>query len=244
MRKIIIAIDGFSSCGKSTMAKDLAKKLHYRYIDSGAMYRAVTFYFMSNNLDYTNREIVLIELPKIHIEFNLNTESKNSDTYLNGENVEEKIRGMNVSMHVSNVSTIKEVRQAMVALQKKMSKSKAIVMDGRDIGTAVFPDAELKIFMTANPEIRAQRRYKELQAKGEDVTMDEVKQNLAERDHIDSTRKESPLQQADDAIVLDNSHFSKEQQMDFVYNLVMEKKLMEDIQVNQLRFSDEQHDLV
>ncbi len=244
MRKIIIAIDGFSSCGKSTMAKDLAKKLHYRYIDSGAMYRAVTFHFMSKHLDYTKPEIVLAELSNIHIEFHFNTESKNSDTYLNGENVEDKIRGMNVSMHVSNVSTIKEVRNAMVALQKQMSKSKAIVMDGRDIGTAVFPNAELKIFMTANPEIRAQRRYKELQAKGEDVTMDEVKQNLSERDHIDSSRKESPLQQADDAIVLDNSHWTKEQQMEFVYNLVMEKKLMEDIQANHLMFSDEQHDLV
>ncbi len=244
MRKIIIAIDGFSSCGKSTMAKDLAKKLHYRYIDSGAMYRAVTYYFMSKHLDYTKHDIVLKELPNIHIDFHLNTETKNSDTYLNGENVEEKIRGMDVSMHVSNVSTIKEVRHAMVTLQKQMSKSKAIVMDGRDIGTAVFPNAELKIFMTANPETRAQRRYKELQAKGEDVTMDEVKQNLAERDHIDSTRKESPLQQAYNAIVLDNSHLSKEEQMDFVYNLVMEKKLMEDIQFSELSFSDGQHDLV
>ncbi|MDZ4757223.1 MAG: (d)CMP kinase [Bacteroidota bacterium] len=244
MRKIIIAIDGFSSCGKSTMAKDLAKKLDYRYVDSGAMYRAVTFYFMSKHLDYTQHSIVLSELPNIHIEFHLNTETKNSDTYLNGENVEEKIRGMNVSMHVSNVSTIKEVRHAMVALQKQMSRSKAIVMDGRDIGTAVFPNAELKIFVTANPETRAQRRYKELQVKGEDVTMEEVKQNLAERDHIDSTRKESPLQQAEDAIVLDNSHLSKEQQMEFVYNLVMEKKLMEDIQLHQLHFSQGERDLV
>lgn len=244
MRKIIIAIDGFSSCGKSTMAKDLARKLHYRYIDSGAMYRAVTYYFMSRQLDYTNHAIVIQELGNIHIDFHLNNDTKESDTYLNGVNVEEKIRGMEVSMHVSNVSTIKEVRVAMVNLQQKMSKAKGIVMDGRDIGTAVFPNAELKIFMTANPEIRAQRRYKELQAKGEDVTMEEVKQNLAERDHIDSTRKESPLQQADDAIVLDNSHLTKEEQMEFVYNLVMEKKLTEDIDLERVQFSEQPHNLV
>lgn len=228
MRKIIIAIDGFSSCGKSTLAKDLAKKLHYRYMDSGAMYRAVTYYLMTHKIDYTEIEKVKEALQHIHIDFHFNKETKNSDTYLNDVNVEEKIRGMDVSQHVSNVSTIKEVRQAMVAQQKKMGKQKAIVMDGRDIGTAVFPDADLKLFMTANHEIRAQRRFKELQAKGEDVTMDEVIQNLAERDHIDSTRKESPLMQAEDAIVLDNSHLTKEAQMDFVYNLVMEKKLMEE----------------
>lgn len=225
MQKIIIAIDGYSSCGKSTLAKDLAKKLHYRYIDSGAMYRAVTYYLMIHHIAYTENERVLDALNHIHIEFHFNKDTKNSDTWLNDENVEERIRGMEVSQHVSNVSTIKEVRQAMVALQQKMGKQKAIVMDGRDIGTAVFPEAELKFFMTANPEIRAQRRYKELQAKGEDVTMDEVRQNLAERDHIDSSRKESPLVQADDAIVVDNSHMTKEEQMEFVYRLVMERKL-------------------
>jgi cytidylate kinase len=228
MRKIIIAIDGFSSCGKSTLAKDLAKKLHYKYIDSGAMYRAITYYFMTHKIEYTDLEVVRNTLKDVHIEFHLNKETGNSDTYLNGVDVEEKIRGMEVSQHVSNVSTIKEVRQALVAQQQKMSRSKGVVMDGRDIGTAVFPDADLKLFMTAHPEIRAQRRFKELQAKGEDVTMDEVKQNLSERDHIDSTRKESPLSQAEDAVVLDNSHITKEAQMEFVYNLVMERKLMED----------------
>lgn len=229
MRKIIIAIDGFSSCGKSTLAKDLAKKLHYRYIDSGAMYRAVTYYLMTHGISYTQTDLVIEALKNIHIEFHFNKETKNSDTWLNDINVEDKIRGMEVSQHVSNVSTIREVRQAMVALQKRMGRMKAIVMDGRDIGSAVFPDADLKLFMTADYEIRAQRRYKELQAKGEDVTMDEVHQNISERDHIDSTRKESPLTQADDAIVLDNSHLSKEAQMDYVYNLVMERKLMEDL---------------
>lgn len=224
MQKIIIAIDGYSSCGKSTLAKELAKKLHYRYIDSGAMYRAVTYYLMTHHISYTEHDLVLEALRNIHIEFHFNSETKNSDTWLNDENVEEKIRGMEVSQHVSNVSTIREVRQAMVALQQKMGKQKAIVMDGRDIGTAVFPQAELKFFMTAKPEIRAQRRYKELQAKGEDVTMDEVRQNLAERDHIDSTRKESPLVQAEDAVVVDNSHMTKEEQIQFVYNLVMERK--------------------
>lgn len=224
MQKIIIAIDGYSSCGKSTLAKDLAKKLHYRYIDSGAMYRAVTYYLMTHHINYTALDEVLEALPQIHIEFHFNQATRQSDTWLNGQNVEEKIRGMEVSQHVSNVSTIREVRQAMVALQQKMGKQKAIVMDGRDIGTAVFPAAELKFFMTANPEIRANRRFKELQAKGEDVTMEEVKQNLTERDHIDSSRKESPLVQAPDAIVIDNSHLTKEAQMDLVYDLVMSRK--------------------
>ncbi|MSQ78515.1 MAG: (d)CMP kinase [Flavobacteriaceae bacterium] len=226
MRKIIIAIDGFSSCGKSTLAKDLAKKLHYRYIDSGAMYRAVTYYFMQSGVDYNDLDEVVAAIQNIHVEFHLNKVTRNSDTYLNGVDVEEYIRGMDVSQHVSNVSAIKEVRQAMVAQQQKMGRNRGLVMDGRDIGTTVFRDAEVKIFMTAHPEIRMQRRYKELQAKGEDVSMEDVQQNLTERDHIDSTRKESPLSKADEAIELDNSHLSKEQQMDWLYNLVMEHKLM------------------
>ena len=225
MQKMIVAIDGYSSCGKSTLAKVLAKKLHYRYIDSGAMYRAVTYYFMQHHVDYNDLEEVVPALKNIHIEFHFNKEKNQTDTFLNDEDVEEKIRGMEVSMHVSNVSAIAEVRHAMVALQKKMGEKKAIVMDGRDIGTAVFPDAEIKFFMTADPEIRTQRRFKELNQKGEHVTMDEVRENLTERDYIDSNRKESPLTCADDAIVVDNSHMTREEQFEFVYNKVMEKKV-------------------
>lgn len=220
-QKIIIAIDGFSSCGKSTLAKALAKKLHYRYIDSGAMYRAVTWYFMQNHIDYNNTEAVMEALPHIHINFRVNKETKQTDTFLNGDDVEHLIRGMEVSHHVSPVSAIREVRQAMVKQQQKMGSEKAVVMDGRDIGSHVFPSAELKIFMTADPQIRAQRRFQELMAKGEDVTLEEVRQNLAERDHIDSTRKESPLTQADDALVLDNSHMTRDEQLEWVYEKVV-----------------------
>ena len=211
MKKITIAIDGHSSCGKSTMAKDLAKAIGYTYIDSGAMYRAATLYSIENGF-FKGDELDLDSLRKnidnIHISFHLNEETGRSETYLNGVNVEKKIRSMEVADKVSPIAAVGFVREAMVKQQQAMGKGKGIVMDGRDIGTIVFPDAELKIFVTASPEIRAQRRLDELDAKGENTSFDEVLQNLAKRDHIDSTRKDGPLKQADDAVVLDNSHIS------------------------------------
>lgn len=215
MKKIIIAIDGFSSCGKSTMAKDLAKTIGYRYIDSGAMYRAVTLFcireglFNDENLDLSALEKAI---PNIIIDLRVNAQTGLSETYLNGQNVEREIRSMEVAQKVSPVSTVGFVRKAMVALQQSMGEEKGIVMDGRDIGTVVFPDAELKIFVTADPEIRAQRRLKELIEKGEEASFEEVLENVKKRDLIDSTRSESPLKQADDALVLDNSHVGIEEQ--------------------------------
>lgn len=217
MKKITIAIDGFSACGKSTMAKDLAKQIGYIYIDSGAMYRAVTLYTIENNLiegDKPNEKQLEQEIDNIRIEFKLNTSTGLPETYLNGRNVEQEIRTMEVSSKVSPVSALAFVRKAMVHQQQQMGKSKGIIMDGRDIGTAVFPDAELKIFVTARPEVRAQRRLDELRSKGdESITFDEVLENLQQRDYIDQNRKESPLMQAEDALVLDNSDINKEQQM-------------------------------
>ena len=216
-KNCIIAIDGYSSCGKSTIAKSLAKNLNFIYVDSGAMYRATTLYFLRNGIDWHNHDSVEKALKGVHIELHL--ENDQTQVLLNDEDVSEEIRQMPVSQSVSKVSAIKEVRKAMVALQQKMGKTKNIVMDGRDIGTTVFPNAQLKIFMTAEPLIRAERRYKELEAKGEKITMREVLDNLKERDHADTTREESPLRKADDAIVLDNSHISPEQQLEFVVNL-------------------------
>jgi cytidylate kinase len=217
MKKITIAIDGFSACGKSTMAKDLAKQIGYIYIDSGAMYRAVTLYTIENNLidgDKPNEKQLEQEIDNIQIEFKLNSSTGLPETYLNGRNVEQEIRTMEVSSKVSPVSALAFVRKAMVLQQQQMGKSKGIIMDGRDIGTAVFPDAELKIFVTARPEVRAQRRLDELRSKGdESITFDEVLENLQQRDYIDQNRKESPLMQAEDALVLDNSDINKEQQM-------------------------------
>lgn len=217
MKKITIAIDGFSACGKSTMAKDLAKQIGYIYIDSGAMYRAVTLYSIENNLidgDKPNEKQLEQEIDNIRIEFKLNTSTGLPETYLNGKNVEQEIRTMEVSSKVSPVSALPFVRKAMVLQQQQMGKSKGIIMDGRDIGTAVFPDAELKIFVTARPEVRAQRRLDELRSKGDEaITFDEVLENLQQRDYIDQNRKESPLMQAEDALVLDNSDINKEQQM-------------------------------
>lgn len=210
----IIAIDGFSSCGKSTVAKAVAKKLNFVFVDSGAMYRAVTLYFLRNNIDFANTSAVAEALQNIHIDFIPNTEK--TQILLNGEDVSDEIRQMEVSEKVSEVSAIKEVRHAMVAQQQQLGSRRNIVMDGRDIGTTVFPDANLKIFMTADPLIRANRRLAELSSKGENVTLEEVIENLAHRDHIDSTREESPLRQATDAIVLDNSHLSQEEQLAFV----------------------------
>ncbi|UKJ08950.1 (d)CMP kinase [Solitalea lacus] len=216
-KNFIIAIDGYSSCGKSTIAKALAKHLNFIYVDSGAMYRAATLYFLRNNIDWHDHDVVIEALKDIHVELHL--ENDYTQVLLNDEDVSEEIRKMPVSNNVSKVSTIKEIRKAMVKLQQKMGKTKNIVMDGRDIGTTVFPDAQLKVFMTAQPLIRAERRYKELKAKGEELTVREVLDNLKERDHEDTTREESPLRKADDAIILDNSHMTPDQQLEFVVNL-------------------------
>lgn len=210
--KINIAIDGHSSCGKGTLAKNLAKELGYIFIDSGAMYRAVTLYLMRNDYELSEVEEDPALLGNIHIEFKLNEGRGFYDTYLNGENVEEEIRGMDVSRQVSKVSAIPEVRTFLVAKQQEIGANKGVVMDGRDIGTVVFPDAELKIFMTASPEIRAKRRYEELHKKGIDVHYQEVLLNIKERDYIDSHRESSPLRKAEDAIELDNSSMTKEEQ--------------------------------
>ena len=203
MKKIIIAIDGFSSCGKSTMAKDLAREIGYIYIDSGAMYRAVTLYALENGMfeaDHIDTERLKKQIEQIKISFKLNPDTGRPDTYLNGTNVEDKIRTMEVSSHVSPIAALNFVREAMVAQQQEMGKEKGIVMDGRDIGTTVFPDAELKVFVTASPEIRAQRRYEELKAKGQAASYEEILENVKERDRIDTTRTVSPLRKAGDAV--------------------------------------------
>ncbi|MCL1934585.1 MAG: (d)CMP kinase [Candidatus Azobacteroides sp.] len=225
MKKILIAIDGHSSCGKSTMAKELAKTLHYRYIDSGAMYRAVTLYCLEKgffNDDTLNIEAIKQSIGDIHISFELNEKTGNSDTYLNGENVEKPIRSMEVADKVSPVAAVGFIREAMVKQQQAMGKDKGIVMDGRDIGTVVFPDAELKLFVTARPEVRAQRRLDELIAKGETVSFDEVLKNIEKRDLIDSTRKDGPLRKAPDAVVLDNSDMTIAEQNAFLLRLLEE----------------------
>jgi cytidylate kinase len=215
MRKnLVIAIDGYSSCGKSTLAKALAKKLGFIYIDSGAMYRAVTLYFLRNNVDINDAEAVKDALK--HIELNFHARDYNSHITLNGEEVSDEIRQMQVSGHVSEVSANKQVRVEMVRQQQRMGNSKNIVMDGRDIGTAVFEDAQVKFFMTADPKIRAERRFNELKSKGDQSTsLEEVFENLAHRDYADTTRKESPLVRADDAIILDNTELTEEDQLNF-----------------------------
>ncbi len=216
MKKITIAIDGHSSCGKSTMAKDLAKEVGYIYVDTGAMYRAVTLYCMRNELFDDKGEVMTEQLNSvmgnIKISFKFNAEAGRPDTYLNGELVEKVIRSIEVSNHVSKVAAIPFVREAMVEQQRAMGKEKGIVMDGRDIGTTVFPDAELKVFVTASAEVRAQRRFDELKAKGMPADYDEILKNVQERDYIDSHREVSPLRQADDALLLDNSHMTIEEQ--------------------------------
>lgn len=222
MRKIVIAIDGFSSNGKSTMAKSLAKEIGYIYIDSGAMYRAVTLYCIQHNLFKGNEldeSALHNEIQNIKIEFYLNKTTGMPETYLNGENVESAIRTMEVSSKVSQVSAIAFVRHAMVALQQEMGKAKGLVMDGRDIGTVVFPDAEMKVFVTADAEIRAKRRFDELRSKGDTrTTFEEVLENLKSRDYMDQTRVESPLVKADDAILLDNSYMTIDEQMQWLLN--------------------------
>ena len=222
MKKITIAIDGYSSCGKSTMAKDLAKEIGYIYVDTGAMYRSVTLYALRNNLfnaDGSIREQELQEQMKnINISFQFNKETGRPDTYLNGENVENDIRTMEVSSHVSPIATLAFVREALVKQQQRMGAEKGIVMDGRDIGTVVFPDAELKIFVTASAEVRAQRRYDELKAKGMEADFADILKNVQERDYIDSHRETSPLRKADDALELDNSQLTIAEQKQWLYD--------------------------
>ncbi|MCQ2245161.1 MAG: (d)CMP kinase [Bacteroidaceae bacterium] len=215
MKKITIAIDGFSSCGKSTMAKDLAKEIGYIYVDSGAMYRAVTLFAMQNGLfNEQGVDVDALEdkIQDVQISFQLDAETQRPVTYLNNINVEQEIRGMEVSSRVSHIAALGFVRTAMVKLQQEMGQNKGIVMDGRDIGTTVFPDAELKIFVTASAEVRAQRRYDELKAKGQEASFESILENVKERDQLDMTREVSPLKQADDAILLDNSNLTIEEQ--------------------------------
>ncbi|MCK5821077.1 MAG: (d)CMP kinase [Bacteroidales bacterium] len=222
-KKLTIAIDGFSSCGKSTMAKALAKKLNYIYVDSGAMYRAVTLYCINNNLiseGIINEDLLKQKLDEIHIDFIHNAETEQADTFLNGKNIEEKIRQIEVSNLVSPVSKLAFVRETLVDLQRKISKGKGVVMDGRDIGTVVFPNADLKIFMTADVEIRAQRRYDELISKNQKVNIQEIRDNISQRDFIDSNREVSPLRQAEDAIVLDNTNLTRQEQLNWILNLI------------------------
>ncbi len=223
MSKIIIAIDGHSSCGKSTVAKALAVQLGYAYVDTGAMYRCVTLYALRKGAikdhSFIEEEIIKL-LPGIQLHFQFNPHTQSNDTYLKGENVEKEIRQMIVSENVSKISSIREVRTKMIALQREMGKNKGIVMDGRDIGTNVFPEAELKLFMTADTDIRTKRRYDELRTKGQEVSFLEIKTNLMSRDYEDSHRKENPLLQAKDAVVLDNTELNREQQLEFILNLI------------------------
>ena len=218
--KIIIAIDGFSSCGKSTLAKRLAAHLSYTFIDTGAMYRAITLYFIRNTIDLSNQQSIEEALKNIELHFEINAHNKQSEIFLNGENVAQLIREMLVADKVSEVAAIKEVRHFAVAQQQAMGAHKGIVMDGRDIGTVVFPHAELKIFMTADPETRVVRRFDELYAINPHISLEEVRHNLELRDYIDSNREESPLTQAKDARVLDNTHLDKEQQFALVLEWV------------------------
>jgi len=224
-RKITIAIDGYSSCGKSTIARDIAVKMHYNYVDTGAMYRAVTLYCLRNGL-INGKDLdvdgLIDELDLVYIEFNFNQETLNSEILLNGENVEQYIRQMDVNDWVSQVSAVGEVRRKMVKIQQELGKGKGIAMDGRDIGTTVFPDAELKLFMTADINIRTQRRIDELESKQIAVSFDEVKENLIQRDYEDMNRSESPLRKAQDAIVLNNSNLTQPQQLDIALNLIQQ----------------------
>ncbi|WP_333600835.1 (d)CMP kinase [Flavobacterium sp.] len=225
MKKITIAIDGFSSTGKSTLAKELAKHLGYVYVDTGAMYRAVTLFAMQNgyiDADFFDKETLIHSLPYIKLHFEFNPDLGFGEMYLNTINVEKEIRTIEVSSFVSKIAEVSEVRAKLVEQQKAMGQDKGIVMDGRDIGTVVFPDAELKVFMTASPETRAQRRYDELQGKGENVSYEAVLQNVQERDYIDTHRDDSPLRKADDAVEIDNSHLTREEQFAAVLELAEE----------------------
>ncbi|HEU5166403.1 MAG TPA: (d)CMP kinase [Chitinophagaceae bacterium] len=224
-KKIIIAIDGWSSCGKSTLAKELAKELGYLYVDSGAMYRAITLYFLRNHVDWTDKSEVRKALKEISLEFIYNEKSQQSEMHLNGENVEYVIRDLVVAEKVSDVAAIKEVRKFAVEQQQLMGKKKGIIMDGRDIGTVVFPKAELKIFLTADNAVRVERRFKELFEKNPNVTIEEIKANLEMRDYIDSNREESPLRKADDAILLDNTNLTANETIQKVLKLT--KKIID-----------------
>lgn len=217
---IIITIDGWSSCGKSTLAKQLARELGYLYVDSGAMYRAITLYFLRNHIDWTDKKEVTDALKSINLEFVHNPQSGDSDIYLNDENVEYVIRDLVIAEKVSEVAAIREVREFAVDQQRRMGARGGIVMDGRDIGTVVFPDAELKIFMTADNAVRVERRFKELYAKNPNISIEEVKNNLEMRDYIDSNREVSPLRQAPDALVLDNTHLNPQEQFDIALKWV------------------------
>ena len=221
-----IAIDGYSSCGKSTLAKEIAQKLNYRYVDSGAMYRAVTYYMIKNGILKDGayiKQAVVNELPSIEIDFTFNKEKGISETLLNGNNIEKDIRTIEISRQVSPISAIEAVRTKLVSLQQKMGTKGAVVMDGRDIGTVVFPKADVKLFMTANMNIRAERRYQELLSKGQNVNFDEVKESLNRRDYIDMNRDVSPLRQAKDAIVIDNSELTREEQLDLALDIINQK---------------------
>lgn len=225
MKRIIIAVDGFSSCGKSTMAKALARSIGYLYFDSGAMYRAVALYCLNNGLikeEEIDTESLRARMGEIKITFTADPETRNSVTLLNGENVEKEIRSLRVSRIVSKVAAIDFVRTDLIEQQREMGKAKGIVMDGRDIGTTVFPDAEMKIFVTASAEVRAQRRYDELTVRGDNPDYNEILENVLERDHIDQTREISPLRKADDAILLDNSNMTLDEQQEWLYNKFIE----------------------
>lgn len=224
MKRIIVTIDGWSSCGKSTLARQLAKKLNYVYVDSGAMYRAITLYFLRNHVDWTDKKEVEAALREIHLDFHFNAKTETSEIYLNGENVEYVIRDLVIAEKVSDVAAIKEVRTFAVAQQQKMGLRKGIVMDGRDIGTVVFPKAEMKIFMTADNAVRVERRFKELYQKNPNITIEEVKNNLEMRDYIDSHREVSPLRKADDAVILDNTNLTPEEQLKLAISWIKAKK--------------------
>lgn len=228
-RNIIIAVDGHSSCGKSTVAKQVARAIGIAYIDTGAMYRAVTLFALRHGLmDGNQPNALAIEqhLNEVHISFDFDQQAGRNTTFLNDENVEDQIRNMEVSSHVSAVSAIPAVRAKLTEWQRQMTQSKSVIMDGRDIGTAVFPNADLKIFMTARPEVRAQRRYDELKDKGQDANLQDILQNVVDRDRQDSTRSVSPLRQADDAVVLDNSDITRDEQYDFILNLLAQRGLI------------------
>ncbi|MCW3106994.1 MAG: (d)CMP kinase [Segetibacter sp.] len=229
MKKIIVTIDGFSSCGKSTLAKALAAELNYVFVDSGAMYRAITLYFLRNHVDWNSAEEVVKALENITLEFVYCHENGVSEIYLNDENVEWLIRDMVVAENVSEVAAVKEVREFAVEQQRKMGDCKGIVMDGRDIGTTVFPDAELKIFLTADPAVRVERRFREMLSKNPHITIDEVKTNLEVRDYIDSNREFSPLRKAEDAIVLDNSNLTMKEQLKIALKLVKERLAVKEL---------------
>ncbi len=227
MKKTIITIDGWSSCGKSTLARQLAKKLGFVYIDSGAMYRAITLYFLRNHIDWTDEKKVKEALEQVHLHFEYNSKSGRSEIFLNDENVEYLIRDLVVAEKVSEVAAIASVRKFAVRQQQKMGLRNNTVMDGRDIGTTVFPDADLKIFMTSDISVRVERRFKELYEKNPNVTLEEVAANLEMRDYIDSHREVSPLRKAEDAVLLDNTNISMEEQLDFAMKLVKERMLTE-----------------